>query len=240
MKDSFYIFLKLPVKFSAEVDVETTSSVAQGAHCQSQGKSGSGGAVQNGSVCTLPSSSGLFGNNHPRTREQTMKIHLVVALTGLAIGFAVPTLAQQKEPTPSEQEHQLVNEFNNKIDEAYNNNDVTALTAFYAEDAVLVTPDGPIYGRPAIEKYYSDLFKQVHFSKHLAKVDQYSPRMIGDERWDTGEWSATIQVQSQKGDPIQLKGYFGCIDIREGDDWKIRMLTYNMTPSPASPPQSSR
>ena len=47
-----------------------------------------------------------------------MKIHLVVALTGLAIGFAVPTLAQQKEPTPSEQEHQLVNEFNNKIDEA--------------------------------------------------------------------------------------------------------------------------
>jgi hypothetical protein len=67
-----------------------------------------------------------------------MKIPLVVALAGLAIGFAVPTLAQQKEPTASEQEHQLVNEFNNKIDEAYNNNDVTALTAFYAEDAVLL------------------------------------------------------------------------------------------------------
>jgi hypothetical protein len=84
---------------------------------------------------------------------------------------------------------------------------------------------------PSIQQrvYYSDLFKQVHFSKHLAKVDQYSPRITGNERWDTGEWSATIQVQSQNGDPIQLKGYFGCIDIREGDDWKIRMLTYNMT-----------
>ena len=45
-----------------------------------------------------------------------MKIRLVVALVGLAIGFTVPILAQQKEPTPSEQDHQLVDAFNNKID----------------------------------------------------------------------------------------------------------------------------
>jgi hypothetical protein len=30
---------------------------------------------------------------------------------GLAISFAVPVLAQQKEPTPSEQDHQLVGTF---------------------------------------------------------------------------------------------------------------------------------
>jgi ketosteroid isomerase-like protein len=101
-----------------------------------------------------------------------------------------------------------------------------------------VTPDGPIYGRQAIEKHYADLFKHVHFSNHIGKVDQYSPRIIGNERWDTGEWSVTIQVQGQKGDPIQLKGYFGYIDIREGDDWKILMLTYNMTSPPPPPAQS--
>ena len=31
-----------------------------------------------------------------------MKIRLLLALVGLAIGFALPTFAQQKEPTPSE------------------------------------------------------------------------------------------------------------------------------------------
>jgi uncharacterized protein (TIGR02246 family) len=161
-----------------------------------------------------------------------MKLRLVVSLIGLAIGMTVPALAQQQEPMASEQDHQLVKAFNEKIDEAFKKNDSAAVAAFYAEDAVLVTDTGSIYGREAIEKHYADLFKQVHFSNHIGAVDQYSPRMIGNLRWDTGEWSATIQVQGQKGDPIQLKGYFGCIDVREGDDWKIRMLTYNMTPAP--------
>jgi hypothetical protein len=31
-----------------------------------------------------------------------MKIRLLFALVGLAISFALPTFAQQKEPTPSE------------------------------------------------------------------------------------------------------------------------------------------
>jgi ketosteroid isomerase-like protein len=167
-----------------------------------------------------------------------MKIGLLVVLVGLAIGFAVPVLAQEKEPTPAERDHQLVDEFNKKIDQAYNNNDAAALAGFYAKQAVLVTNTGPIYGREALEKYYTDLFKQVHFSHHLGKVDQYSPRIVGNERWDTGEWSATIQVQGQKGDLIQLQGYFGCIDIREGDDWKIRMLTLNMTPPPTPSAQA--
>jgi uncharacterized protein (TIGR02246 family) len=172
------------------------------------------------------------------TEEETMKIRLVVALVVLAIGFTVPILAQQKEPTPSEQDHQLVDAFNNKIDEAYKNNDPAAVAAFFAEDAVLVTDTGLIYGREAIQKHFADLFKQVHFSDHVGKVDQYSPRIIGNQRWDTGEWSATIEVQGQKGDPIELKGYFGCIDIHEGNDWTIRMLTYNMTSPPATPAQA--
>ena len=79
-----------------------------------------------------------------------MKIRLVVALVGLAIGFTVPVLAQEKEPTPSEGDHQLVDEFNKKIDGAYNNNDAAALAVFYAKDAVLVTNTGPIYGREAL------------------------------------------------------------------------------------------
>jgi len=163
-----------------------------------------------------------------------MKIRLVVALVGLAIGFTMPILAQQKEPTPSEQDHQLVDAFNNKIDEAYKNNDPAAVAAFYAEDAVFVTDTGLIYGREAIQKHFADLFKQVHFSNHTAKTDQYSPYIIGtagNEMWAAGEWSTTLQ--GQNFGPVEAKGYWSAVFGREGDVWKKRWLTWNTTPPPA-------
>jgi hypothetical protein len=55
--------------------------------------------------------------------------------------------------------------------------------------------------------------------------------MAGNEVWEIGEWSQTIQ--GQNGDPIQLKGYWSTIDVREGDAWKTRMMTYNITPTEA-------
>jgi hypothetical protein len=95
-----------------------------------------------------------------------------------------------------------------------------------------VNDSGPIYGREAIEKYYVDLFKQVHFSNHVAKP--YSPHIIGttgNEMWWNGEWNTTLQ--GQNGGPIQLKGYFANIVVREGDDWKVRLDIWNVTPPPA-------
>jgi Domain of unknown function (DUF4440) len=139
-----------------------------------------------------------------------------------------------------------------KFDEAYNDNDATAVADLFTEDGVFVTDKGPIYGRKAIEKYYADRFQEWHFSKapfrggmhqpveeqyrpdHLGKCDQSSPHAIGtagNEVWEIGEWSQTIQ--GQNGDPIQLKGYWSTIDVREGDAWKTRMMTYNITPAEA-------
>ena len=101
-----------------------------------------------------------------------MKIRSVVALVGLAICFAVPTFAQQKEPTPSEQDRQQLDAHVKKSDEAWNKNDAAALAATFAEDAAHVTNKGPIYGREATEKHYADLFKQFHVSNHLNTVDE--------------------------------------------------------------------
>jgi hypothetical protein len=55
-----------------------------------------------------------------------------------------------------------------------------------------VTPQGPVFGREAIEKLFTRVFQQGHYSNHLNKDDQGSPHMIGtagDEVWRTGEWS---------------------------------------------------
>jgi hypothetical protein len=69
----------------------------------------------------------------------------------------------------------------------------------------------------------------VHFNNYLITVDQNSPHIIGtagNEMWATGGWSTTIQ--GQNFGPGAMKGYWSV--IREGADWKTRMLTWNATP----------
>ena len=46
-----------------------------------------------------------------------------------------------------------------------------------------------------------------------------------------GEWSNT--TKGQNGGPMQPKGYWANIQVREGDDWKIRLDIFNVTPPPA-------
>jgi hypothetical protein len=75
-------------------------------------------------------------------------------------------------------------------------------------------------------------------SNNLVTVDEDSPHIIGTDgkqMWATGGWSATIQ--GQNFGPTQIKGYWSV--IREGDVWKIRMLTSNVTPAPAATPSAT-
>jgi uncharacterized protein (TIGR02246 family) len=158
-----------------------------------------------------------------------MKVRLLIYIIGMAISFALPTLAQQKG-APDPELRQMIDAFANKYAEAVNNNDAAAIAAFYTEDGVFVTSEGPKYGRKAIEKFYADLFRQFHFSNYSSKADQYSPHVIsttGNETLEIGEWGCT--VEGHGGSPVQLKGYYSSIYIRAGNDWKISMVTSNMT-----------
>ena len=166
-----------------------------------------------------------------------MKIRLVVALVGLAISFALPTFAQQTN-TPDPQLRQKLIAAIKKHTDALDKNDPAAVAANFTEDGILVTPDGPIFGRESIEKYYVDLFKQIQLSNNLAPVDDDSPHIIGtagNETWATGKYSAT--VKGQNFGPVEAKGYWSA--IREGDDLKIRMLIWNITPAPAATPSAT-
>jgi ketosteroid isomerase-like protein len=90
-----------------------------------------------------------------------------------------------------------------KFDDASNKADAPALAALFTQDAVEVGPDGPVYGRKALEKHFSDLFQKVHFSDHISTIDQDSPHIIGTDGKDmraTGRWSLTYQVKG--GDPV--------------------------------------
>jgi ketosteroid isomerase-like protein len=163
-----------------------------------------------------------------------MKIRLLGTLVGLLISFALPILAQQKETVDPQTIEQLI-AFRKKYDETENNNDAASLAALYTKDAVLVTNTGPVFGRQAIEKWFTDDFQEWRHSNKLSKGDQNPPRIIGtaDNIASSGEWSVTIQGKT--GDPIQLKGHFSSILTREGNDWKIRMSTWNVTPAQTAP-----
>ena len=106
-----------------------------------------------------------------------MKIRLLITVAGLAIGFAVPTFAQQTN-TPDPHLRQRLVALIKNYDEIFNKNDAPALAVFFTEDAVFVTETGPIYGREAIVKHFADLFQKVHFSDHIGKPDEYSPHII--------------------------------------------------------------
>jgi hypothetical protein len=44
-------------------------------------------------------------------------------------------------------------------------------------------------------------------------------RPAGNELWATGEFRET--GQGKNSEPLPIKGYWACIYVREGDDWKI-------------------
>jgi ketosteroid isomerase-like protein len=91
----------------------------------------------------------------------------------LAISFALPIFGQQTNK-PDRQLRQRLVAFLKKFDEAYNKNDATAVAANFTEDAVLVTPYGPVSGRQAIEQWYAAMFKYAQVSNNLSQPDEDS------------------------------------------------------------------
>ena len=159
-----------------------------------------------------------------------MKIRLL-ALVGLAISFALPAFAQQTT-TPDPQITQKIRAISKAYDEAVSNNDAAAVAALFTEDAIFVSDRGLIHGRQAIEKWYTDVFQVWHPKNHIGRPDGNAPHIIGttdSEAWETGEWSETGRGKASR--PVPIKGYWSTLDIHEGDDWKIQMLTYNLTPA---------
>ena len=165
------------------------------------------------------------------------KMHLPV-LRGVALLIFVllvtslASFAQHNNTATDPQITQKVRVLSRAFDDAVNNNDAAAVAALFTEDAVLVSDRGPIHGRKAIENWYSGVFQTWHPRNHIGTPDGNDPHVncfSGDEAWETGEWSET--EQARPGRPIQSRGYWSTVYIREGADWKIGMVIYNVTPA---------
>ena len=150
-----------------------------------------------------------------------MKIRLAVALIGLAISFAGPTLAQHKD-TIDPKIAQQIRALGVKYDEAFNRSDPGALAALYSEDAVRATPHGTFHGRQAIEKDFAERdFQRLQSNNYVRKVDRVDA--VGNEVRVIGKWSCS--VHDTDGGSKQVNGRYSWVFVREGDTWKIRRNT---------------
>jgi uncharacterized protein (TIGR02246 family) len=148
-----------------------------------------------------------------------MKIRSVVALSGLEISFAMPTFAQEQKAVDPEVRQQIEAAVK-KHEEAYNRYDAAAYAALYTPDAIEVlswqSEGGATVGQQAIEKMAAAEFASSPAKQSFTLVQVYA---IGSEICAISEF---IHVYRQGS-----KGYAVTIYVREGDDWKIRMVYAN-------------
>jgi uncharacterized protein (TIGR02246 family) len=149
-----------------------------------------------------------------------MKIRFLLALVGLAIGFAAPALAQLKD-TVDPKTAQEIRALAMKYDAAFNNNDAAAVAALYTEDAVYVAHHGTFHGRQAIEKTYANYFQHRHSINHVSTVDRVIA--VGNDLRAFGTWSSAFQ--DTNGAPKKDRGHYRWLLVRKSDTWKIRTNT---------------
>jgi len=113
---------------------------------------------------------------------------------------------------------QVVEKLASAYADNFNKQNAAGVTALYANGGVLVTNMGP---QADIAKYLEGAFK-AGIDHNESTVDQVQP-LGADTLISTGEYHIT--GKSTSGAPIDVKGFWTAVDVREGGVWKIRMLS---------------
>ena len=146
---------------------------------------------------------------------------LLITLAGLAIGFAVPAFAQEKDAADPEVRQQIEAALK-QYDEAYNKHDAAAIAALFTQDVVEVLGweerGGGVSGQQAIEKRYA-VDAAAAMDNHVSKLVQLYP--IGSE-----------VCAITKDTVAQWKNCAVRIYVRDADTWKINMAYVISTMTP--------
>jgi uncharacterized protein (TIGR02246 family) len=114
---------------------------------------------------------------------------------------------------------------------AYNDGDAKAVSALYAEDALLLPPGAPgASGREAILAFFT---KDIAGSKAAGAVFVLSPKtdvgVSGNMGWESGTYTATV-----KGAVVE-SGKFLSVSRKKGGKWLYIRDTWNADAPPAPP-----
>jgi uncharacterized protein (TIGR02246 family) len=144
----------------------------------------------------------------------------------IAIGLTTSAPAQQQV---NQNTRQQLDSLYAAYHDNWNKQDAAGIASLYTPDGVLVTDRDISNGSQAIIEHYKDVFKRGITHHDSATIDQMMP--LGNNAvMIVGEYHLSGQGQSGS---IKADGHYTAVDVREGDTWKIRMLTATPTPPPA-------
>jgi DNA-binding winged helix-turn-helix (wHTH) protein len=119
------------------------------------------------------------------------------------------------------------------INKANSERDARAVSALYAEDAVMIESDGLRSGRAAIEEAYARFYERSN--PHPSKLEHVVA--IGDDMMlRAGSWSNTYQGPAG---PVHQWGSWTTTDVLRGTTWQIQTETMFTHSGSRAPPQRS-
>lgn len=147
-------------------------------------------------------------------------------ILGFFLALSSPAVAAE----PDQNLKQDLTKLSSAYAECFNKKDPACIAALYASGGVIVNAAGM---QADITKLYEGTFK-AGFDHNENTVDQAWP-LGADMALCMGEY--TISGKNQSGAAMETSGRWTAVDIREGGQWKIRMLT--AFPKPPPPPQQA-
>ena len=156
----------------------------------------------------------------------------------LAMAVAVTALAQpllaQTAARPQEHGAQAADE---ALARAFKANDVEALAAVYAPDAVLFPPGAVAQrGRDAIRKGFTDFLAHYRITDFVATESHYETS--GDLSSGWGLFTMTAVPRSGSGSPMRWEGRFSSVARRIGGKWLL--VSDHASIPMGAPPQAPR
>jgi uncharacterized protein (TIGR02246 family) len=156
-----------------------------------------------------------------RSKKVSWLVVGVVAWMSLATGVAQAASADET----------AVRALTTSWEKAYNGGDAKAVTALYAEDALLLPPGtSGVSGRTALLAYFT---KDIAGSKAAGAVFVVNPKtdvgVTGDLGWESGTYKVTV-----KGAVVET-GKFLSVSRKKDGKWLYIRDTYNAD-APAAPP----
>ena len=109
-------------------------------------------------------------------------------------------------------------------------NDIEAITALYAPDAVAYFPDGDFKGKAAIRKSWAD-FLGMFTVKDATSEGTYET--AGDTSLGQGYWTITVAPKSG-GDAMVMKGRATVVVKKVGGKW-LYVVDHASVPLPPPP-----
>ena len=114
-------------------------------------------------------------------------------------------------------------------------NDLAAVSALYAPDAVMYPPDAMEWkGREAIQKGYTDFLGGMKVLE--AKLAPAGNETHGDTSIGWGRWALKIAPKAG-GDPVQMEGRYMAVAKKVNGKW-LYVADHASAPLPAPPPAS--